>query len=873
MKKDWSGFVAHTSEDQTKKQYLLEHLFAVAEISSFLGEKVKLERSCILIALLHDFGKSSEAYSEYVNGKTKSRVNHSSAGGRAIEYLAEQVLLKYSKEINIKIQNKIDVLDRYREMLIYPILAHHGLFDVISNKGNNIYYKMGRRLNEGKPQDTWLSEDELDFLAYLNEEYKHVHGKDLVTIYYEGLLEYIEVDDKIELLASKTPTENNFYAITNARDFYHGALVRLLLSILKEGDIYDSSNCFREEGEKDKLLTSEELIQVFGKMKTSVDDAYQKFAVPQTKLDEQRTFLADQVLEKSNKYSSGNYKLSMNVGAGKTNAALRYAVYNASEFQKSRIFYCTAFLSVLEQNAKDIQEIIGSEYVLEHHSNILQNNEPEERGDKQEENDENAQDKKEYSMTEYLKESWESPVILTTLVQLYNSLFKGKANNLRRFSKLIDAVIIIDEIQSLPSKAVYVSNLMLNFLAEIMNAHIVHSTATQPNYGNEIAIEYPCVYGKEGKDEDIISMDKIDTKIFRRVDYYSLLGDDFEKEMSRESIVHHIKDQLETESSALVIMNTKASVKQLYDSLEGDEDLKDCEVIYLTTNMCAAHRLDIIREMKSELKKIRDGERTKKIICVSTKLIEAGVNIDFDVVYRALAGMDSIIQAAGRCNRENRKATKGKVFIFQYKGETLSYLKEIQEQAEAAKIVLKLEIEILSEDGKIDIESLVDYYFHQLFIEQSQNERSLEYIIKKGGKMEGTILELLSTNQDNKSAYYLNSNRDELSLAQSFDTAAKVFNLIDEDAISIIVPYQSAGDKRNRVEELQHALDSKNYSEMKDLLQQLQKNTISIRRTNMDKYFNFLFIENENKIFILLPEYYDNKVGLMVTEELRPLVI
>ena len=146
----------------------------------------------------------------------------------------------------------------------------------------------------------------------------------------------------------------------------------------------------------------------------------------------------------------------MPTGAGKTKTSLRYALTNAKNYNRKRIFYITAFLSVLEQNANEIKNIISNDtIVLEHHSNILL----EERKD-----DEQFKYDVEHRMLSYLKESWEAPIILTTMVQFCNTLFKGQASQIRRFCKLIDSVIIIDEVQSLPLKAIYNFNLMMNFM-------------------------------------------------------------------------------------------------------------------------------------------------------------------------------------------------------------------------------------------------------------------------------------------------------------------------------------------------------------------------------------------------------------------------
>src|SRR5699024_11119862 len=369
----------------------------------------------------------------------------------------------------------------------------------------------------------------------------------------------------------------------------------------------------------------------------------------------------------------------MPVGSRKTYASLRYSIANSKQFHKSRVFYCTAFLSVLEQIAYLIKDVWGDEYVLEHHSNIIEDFEG--NGDEE--------DEKEYQFYEYLKESWESPVVLTTIVQFSNTMFKHWSSNIRRFSKLINSVIIIDEIQSLPTKVVYNFNLMTNFLTHIMNCNILHCTATQPNFDNRDALKYPCFYGDKSEKSSIIRSIE-NSEVFDRVDYYSLLGGNLNTVLNTGEILSHIRGQLKDEKSALIVLNTKKAVSNLYNELLKNDEIRDldCEIVYLTTNQCPSHRLEIIEKMKKRLRDLRDHREQKKLICVSTKLVEAGVDIDFDLVYRSLAGIDSIIQCGGRCNREGKKTSKGKLFIFEYEDENLKYLPDLEKQRIAARSAL-----------------------------------------------------------------------------------------------------------------------------------------------------------------------------------------
>ena len=839
---EYSDLLAHYNKDNyTRKQFLMDHLFEVSRRSRDTGSLVKLKSSCELIGLLHDFGKSSDIFQLYIKDEYKGRVNHSSAGAKILNNIEDKVKNEYydidslldSKRVKIK------VWDLYKEILQYPILAHHGLYDIIDN---NFDYRTGIRLDYDKDGEYDFARKGLSFFNFLNKEYERLNNKSVYDLYYEGFIEFIEIDKKLRNMVSRLDSKSHE---KKALYFYYGALVRLLLAILKDADIYDSSNYYRKY--KDKVYCRNELDMIWGQMEDAIEDLYDGFnnKVNKSELDIVRTDLSNKIYKFSKRNNKGAYKLSMPVGSGKTFAALRYSIANAEKFHKSRIFYCTAFLSVLEQNASLIKEVLGDEYILEHHSNIVENFE--ENGDEE--------DQKEYLVHEYLKESWESPVVLTTIVQFSNTMFKDKSSNIRRFAKLINSVIVIDEVQSLPTKVIYNFNLMTNFLTCIMNCNILHCTATQPNFDNRDVLRYPCFYGDKLKESSIIHSIQ-NPEVFDRVDYYNLLGEDLNTVLNTEEIVSHIKGQLENEMSALIVLNTKGAVSNLYNELLENGEIQDldCEIIYLTTNQCPKHRLEIIEKMKKRLKNLRDDKGRKKLICVSTKLVEAGVDIDFDLVYRSLAGIDSIIQCGGRCNREGKKSSKGKLFIFEYGDESLKYLPDLEKQRTAAKSALRSLRRESFIDSRINIEKACDYYFRKLFSNEEAEGKYLEYPIDK----EDTILNLLTTNPIGKTNYKIKHDKKPyFKLKQGFKMAAVNFDLIKENTISVIVHYNNT----ELIESLYEAIDCNNYYDIKMILKKLQPYTIAIRRS--EEYENYVSKELDGEIFILNKEAYDEKVGLL----------
>lgn len=841
---DYNEALAHYGEDN-QKQLLIDHLFKVGNRARDLGCEVKLGNSSQLIGLLHDFGKVDKKFQAYIRGAYKGRVNHSSAGAIIIEHISEEVYNVYHIKGVLESKNlKINVWNLYKEILQYPILSHHGLYDIIDN---NFNYRTASRLDLQERTNEESIVRNLEFFNMINQSHINLYNNSIYNLYYKGFQEFIKIYKSIIKLSKNTILKSNQnYKIhrMKSRHFYFGALVRLLLSILKEADIYDSSNYYKTE--KDKTYSQKELDSIWEGMGQTFTELYEEFSKKSEKseLDIIRTEFSNEAYDFSHKFDKGAFKLDLPVGSGKTFTSFRYGIENARKFHKKRIICCTAFLSVLEQNASTITEVLGSQYILEHHSNIIEDYEV----------DEEEQDKKDYEVSEYLKESWESPVLLTTLVQLSNTMFKHKASNIRRFSKLINSVIIVDEIQSLPTKAIYNFNLMTNFLTEIMNCTVVHSTATSPSFDNNETLNYPCNYGNELGETSIIKTIK-NKEVFSRVDYYSLLDKETNNKFNRQDLISHIKNQLKTEKSALIVLNTKRAVDNLYQALNEDTVLKEdnIEIIYLTTNQCAKHRLEIIENMKNRLKDLRKYENERKIICISTKLVEAGVDIDFDIAYRSLAGIDSIIQVGGRCNREGKKESKGNLFIFKYEDENLKDLPEIQRQISASETALK----ILNNDtelDKIDIEKACDYYFHKLYLNEEGRGNNLEYVLKK---QDNTILNLLSSNAKLKENYEQKTGeKANFTLKQSFKTAAMEFDLIKEDTITVIVHYKN----EKIINSLYESINSYDFYNIKTLLKKLQPYTISVR--NIGKYENYITKELDGEILILNQEAYDYKVGL-----------
>lgn len=408
-------------------------------------------------------------------------------------------------------------------------------------------------------------------------------------------------------------------------------------------------------------------------------------------------------------------------------------------------------------------------------------------------------------------------------------------------------------------------------MKNIMHCNIVHCTATQPILNSE-SLTYPVYYGDlYCNNFKIINNKLIKRTCFDRVIYYNLTGKNATKKMSTIDIINHIGNTLRDFNSCLIVLNTKKAVRTLYDKFS--EQMPDVKVVYLTTNLCAAHRLELIEEMKQVLTKNRNSKSKIKLICISTQLIEAGVDLDFDCVYRSMAGIDSLVQCAGRCNREG-KLTKdghyiqGKIFIINYDMENLANLQDIKKTVDASEEAIR-SMRIVDEEEQISLDEIKSYYFNKYY---KQNERNMNYWSTKDGD---NMIEQLSINKKRRAEYeqYHRIKKYPYRLAQAFRTAADNFELIKQDTVGVIVHYKND----ELINQLYIAIDNRDSYKISDLLKRLQRTTVNVYYDEkLKRYIHNMLgdISKENcgQIWILDKHYYDEKLGI-VTEGLADFIV
>ena len=530
---------------------------------------------------------------------------------------------------------------------------------------------------------------------------------------------------------------------------------------------------------------------------------------------------------------------------------------------KNKLIYVTAFLSVLEQNAKEIKEIIGEEGVLEHHSNVDIFDDKDSNDKNSNKKDSNDKDIDENEDIEYIRKSfmvdtWEDPVVLTTMVQFFNTLFKGKSASLRRFSSLINSVIVIDEVQSLPIEVMYFFNLTMNFLRDVMNCTIVLCTATQPIYDHE-SIQHKLQYGSsvEGsKNADLVELSKEDRKCFDRYSVKKF------KDVSVNNLknIHVSAEEIakfafkNRDKSTLIVVNTKDAAYSIVKSLD-ELDLPKDDIYYLTTNLCPAHRKKIILEIK---KRLSQGE---KIICVSTQLIEAGVDVDFEVVMRSYAGVDSIIQVAGRCNREGNLRNGGEVILFNPYNNTEN-TERILGIADKKKITEDILAQI---HGKIQIDSLVrDFYKCCYYSNEADGGNRMKYPLEKD---QSSLFDLFVGNGIKKGDIKNENGR----LRGKLEKVAKKFQLISDDTDGIFVFYEDGITDLNNLLSIaqQKFISAEDWVEVKRLIRELQPYSINIYKNN--KLNEFIDSYLDGNIKVLQEDHYNERFG--ASEEINAIII
>lgn len=809
-------FPAHIRYDGDEKQIqtVEQHLVNTA---TYASEKVidELKDVAYLAGLLHDMGKYTKKFKEYINKVTskdydKSRyknvVNHTFSG---VRYVMETWHNNDGSDENTNL---------LCEILAYAIGSHHGSFDCVDSFGKDGYKwrieKEGIGYKEVKQN-------------YINncDQYKNIH-----SLFDKAKDRMIPIIEKINTLSEKYVKDTCYNDFTTDialikrknrimredLNFYYGMVARLILSAVVDADRQDTAEfcrdiTFPKSPDNIKAVWVEALENVNKKI-SDMDNG--------SKLNIVRNKISDECISHSG-LKNGTYKLFVPTGGGKTLTSLKFALKSAAENEKKRIFFIIPLLSVLEQNAKVIREFVQNDsIILEHHSNVIIEKD----------------DEKDINENELIMETWNSPIVITTLVQFLNTLFSGKNSCVRRMNSLTDSVIVIDEVQSVPIKMLSLFNLAINFLSNICGATVVLCSATQPAlYTLDHRIHY-------NEPENLVPYDKELYKIFDRT---TIVDKQKQSKYTSDEIAGMASECVEKYVSTLVICNTKKQARKIFDALRNRDDIN---VVHISTAMCMKNRIDTFNKIEEF---IRNKQR---FICVSTQVMEAGVDLSFGSVIRVCAGLDNIIQAAGRCNRNGELGNAAPVYVVNYKEEDLKFLKDIKNSQEAY-LDLIAEFKKVPHEFEDDIASQtsIDKYYKELFEEYEQDYFDYHTDVSS------SILKMLSDNSD----FIKKPNKYKYCIRQAFKTAGKNFKVFDDYTHDIIVPY---GDSERLIADIQSQKSIDDLKYRKQKLLDLKQYTISVfeyERELLEEQ-NAIYCGCNNSVLILDKNYYSDKTGLVL---------
>lgn len=573
--------------------------------------------------------------------------------------------------------------------------------------------------------------------------------------------------------------------------------LRMLFSCLVDADFLDTEMFMDPQKTKERQLnySFDDLKERFDiYMKSKAENA------DETAVNKCRAKILEDC-RRAGKQPSGIYTLTVPTGGGKTLSAMAFALEHIIEHQKSlghrkrRIIVAIPYTSIIEQTAKQYREIFG-DAVLEHHSNF-------------------DPDKaiKENSRSRLASENWDSPIVVTTNVQLLESLFAARTSRCRKLHNIANSVIIIDEAQLLPPGFLQPILDVLRLLTEQYGVTLVLSTATQPALGTvKDTFGKTVLRGLDAKLEIISDV----SALFQTLSRVEVT---WPSDVNSRSTWEELATELSQFPRVLAIVNSRRDARELHKLMPDD-------TIHLSAQMCGEHRSKVIELIKQKLKS------GKSIRVISTQLVEAGVDMDFPVVYRALAGLDSIAQAAGRCNREGQLKScsgaeiKGRVVVFIPPKSPTKGLLLYGEQA--TKSVLH------GHDGDVLSHTLFEAYFQHYFAQEDPDKHNITPLLVKDARQ--GIVQFRSTEQR--------------------------FRLIDDSSQTVLVPYGDDGFKW---------LDMlRNIGPERYLMRKLQRFTVNVYDYEFENLKRIGAIEDIHSGIwgLCISNGYDEILGLLHADDL-----
>ncbi|MGY6277157.1 CRISPR-associated helicase Cas3' [Methylomonas sp. MgM2] len=639
-------------------------------------------------------------------------------------------------------------------------------------------------------------------LTPLNERCDKNRLPNLIPVWQQELKQYLPVELKAPPL---NPNKGFGY-------FQFAFLARMILSCVVDADRLDTEDfCNRVAGKTEKVRGQ---YPSLAQLKRQFDEKIGAFK-PDSDINKKRSEILESVRRNATilEPGLGLFSLTVPTGGGKTLASMAFALDHAETFQKRRIIYVIPFTSVIEQNSEVFRKQFGEQYrdaVIEHHSAF---NDP-----AIEDNVEQRDSKTKLKMA---MENWDAPVIVTTAVQFLESLFSNRTRDCRKLHRIANSVVILDEAQTLPMDLLRPCMAALDELGRNYGCSIVLCTATQPALRIEDGFEGGFQNVRELAASNTLNPERLYEQ-FKRVTVKHV------GEMDNDQVI----EKLNQERQVLCIVNNRQQAQELYRGIAGLDG-----AFHLSTYMCAAHRKKVLEEIRSAL----HPDKNKLCRVVSTSLIEAGVDVDFPFVMRSDAGLDSIAQAAGRCNREGKKDRKDShVWIFT----SPEYPPPAELQTYAAKMKETLAIGAFSHDP-LGLPAIKDYFGRVYWHKEAGRTSELD---------KHNILEELKGNK-----------------LQSlpFEWIAQKFKVISNAMKTVIVGYDD--NAAQLIEQLSYLPDDVSVG---SIARKLQVYTISVPDRFVGELLNLgsLAYIQPNRFgqqFLLLVDkgLYDDKVGFDLAQD------
>ena len=814
--------IAHVREADGSIQWLPDHLIGVSLFARDFASKIGLAEQGELIGLLHDLGKYSQEFQNYLKSAVellnpdedeefvdakglKGKVDHSTAG-------AQLVWREFS---SLGQMGQI-----VGQVLALCIASHHsGLIDCLTSDLNSLGEdSFGKRMSK------------LDDRTHLFEA--HAAADEVILSRMGELIAQPTMVGGMKAAISKivreAPDRDDRSIVAQQ---HIGLLVRILFSCLIDADRIDTADF---ESPKNAKLRMRGSYHGWAGLIDRLEKHLAGFE-PKHRIDHLRRDISRHCLEGASR-SKGIYTLTVPTGGGKTLASLRFSLHHAQRHGMDRVIYVIPFTSIIDQNAEVVRGILEPQGVepgtvlLEHHSNLTAEQQTW-RG-------------------KILSENWDAPVVYTTSVQFLETLFGAGTRGARRMHQLANAVLIFDEIQTLPVNCVHLFNNAINFLVEQCGSTVVLCTATQPLL-NKVDEKKGSIRIPDGNElmPDV-------KKLFDDLKRVEVRNRRKPGGWTMDEVAFLAQEETRRVNSCLVIVNTKNSAQAIYQLCNQKEN---AAVYHLSTNMCPAHRKTILAEVRTRL---ANHEQT---LCVSTQLIEAGVDVDFGAVIRFMAGLDSIAQASGRCNRNGRSAV-GIVHVVNPQDENLSMLPDISIGRDKAERVLSDYENNPEKFGNNLIgPQALDWYYQNYFFDRASE--MVYPVSEKAIGHQDSLLNLLTVNTLATAEHCRNKGQaPDIYLRQSFMAAARAFKAIDAPTRGVIVPFGQAG--KDLIADLCGSyMPDKEF----DLLRRAQQFSVNVLPSALEQLQKSLVVQDIRQdtgiLFLTDSRYYSNEFGLSTTPE------